>query len=118
MERTAALRQSDQLFESWAKTFMGKPISTQRLLHWIVDAICLAHSSKSLPVPTGLRAHSTRGLATSWALFEDVSMDIVCRSEGWSSYQSFSRLDVTATPIAHAVLGVGTSSGPTDSQPL
>ena len=86
VDRTAAFRQSDQLFVSWAKPYTGKPISTQRLSHWIVDAICLAYSSKGLSAPAGLRAHSTRGLATSWALFEGVSMDVVCRSAGWSSY--------------------------------
>lgn len=122
VDRTAAFRQSDQLFVSWAKPYTGKPISTQRLSHWIVDAICLAYSSKGLSAPAGLRAHSTRGLATSWALFEGVSMDVVCRSAGWSSYQTFVRfykLDVTATPVAHAVLGVGASrSGPSGSQPL
>ena len=77
---------------------------------------------KGLSAPAGLRAHSTRGLATSWALFEGVSMDVVCRSAGWSSYQTFVRfykLDNTATPVAHAVLGVGASrSGPSGSQPL
>ncbi|KAK0152765.1 hypothetical protein N1851_005700 [Merluccius polli] len=45
-----------------------------RLSHWIVEAISLAYDCRGLQPPLGLKAHSTRGMATSWALFRGVSV--------------------------------------------
>ncbi|KAI2667323.1 Signal recognition particle SEC65 subunit [Labeo rohita] len=73
-ERTRGFRGSDQLFVSWMRPRTGKPITKQRLSHWIVEAISLAYSSKGLVPPPGLRAHSTRGMSTSWALFKGVTL--------------------------------------------
>ena len=112
VERTRSFRKGDQLFVSWAKPHWGKPITKQRLSHWIVDAIALAYSSSGLQVPTGLRAHSTRGLATSWALFKGVSIQDICAAASWSSpltFARFYRLDVTSPGLTHAVLSVGSS---------
>ena len=36
LDRTRGFRKSDQLFVSWAKPHEGKPVSKQRLSHWIV----------------------------------------------------------------------------------
>ncbi len=71
IERTRKFRESDQLFVSWMKPRTGKPITKQRLSYWRVEAISLAYSSKRLVSPPGLRAHSTRGMSTSWALFKN-----------------------------------------------
>lgn len=112
MDRTQSVRQSDQLFVSWAKPHMGKPVSKQRLSHWIVGAIALAYTSRGLQPPAGLRAHSTRGLATSWALFRGVSIQEVCAAACWTSPHTFARfyrLDVTAPNLAHSVLSAGSS---------
>ncbi len=43
-ERTRGFRESDQLFVSWMKPRTGKPITKQRLSHWIVEAISFAYS--------------------------------------------------------------------------
>lgn len=110
VNRTEGFRQSDQLFVSWAKPRSGKPITKQRLSHWIVEAISLAYSSKGLTAPPGLRAHSTRGMSTSWALFKGVTIQDICDAASWSSPHTFARfykLDVTAQTLAHAVLSVG-----------
>ncbi|XP_026102951.1 uncharacterized protein LOC113074342 [Carassius auratus] len=109
-ERTKVFRESDQLFVSWAKPRTGKPITKQRLSHWIVEAISLAYSSKGLTPPSGLRAHSTRGMSTTWALFKGVTLQDICEAASWSSPHTFARfykLDVTAQTFAHAVLSVG-----------
>ncbi|KAI7790836.1 hypothetical protein IRJ41_002448 [Triplophysa rosa] len=100
MDRTKTFRKSDQLFISWAPPHTGNPIFKQRLSHWLVEAISMAYESMGVQPPGGLRAHSTRGMAASWALFS------------WTSPHSFVRyyrLDVTRTPVAHSVLGVGSS---------
>ncbi|XP_073701195.1 uncharacterized protein [Garra rufa] len=109
-ERTRGFRESDQLFISWMKPRTGKPITKQRLSHWIVEAISLAYSSRGLLPPHGLRAHSTRGISTSWALFKGVTLQDICEAASWSSPHTFARfykLDVTAQTLAHAVLSVG-----------
>ncbi|GAA6095931.1 uncharacterized protein LOC125138511, partial [Tachysurus ichikawai] len=112
MDRTNSFRRSDQLFVSWAPPHMGNPISKQRLSRWLVDAISLAYESRGLQPPGGLRAHSTRGLAASWALFGGVPLQDICAAASWSSPHTFVRhyrLDVTQTTVAHAVLSVGSS---------
>ncbi len=52
----------------------GKAVSKQRMAHWIVDAITLAYEAQGVPCPLRLRAHSTRGVASSWALARGASL--------------------------------------------
>ncbi|XP_038163380.1 uncharacterized protein LOC119798106 [Cyprinodon tularosa] len=109
VRRTIQVRKSDQLFVSWAKNHNGKAVSKQRLAHWITDAISLAYSSKGHQPPEGLRAHSTRGLSSSWALLRGVSLQEICAAASWASSHTFTRfykLDVTAPSLAHSVLSV------------
>lgn len=78
-----------------------------------MEGISLAYSSKSLVPPSGIRAHSTRGISTSWALFKGVTIQDICEVASWSSPLTFARfykLDVTAQTLAHAVLSVGSES--------
>ncbi|XP_059182347.1 uncharacterized protein LOC131961092 [Centropristis striata] len=107
VDRTGGFRRSDQLFVSWASPHRGKPITKQRLSHWVVEAIALAYAGQGLQPPVGLRAHSTRGVATSWALFRGVSVQDICAAASWSSPLTFVRfymLDVSAPCVASAVL--------------
>ncbi|XP_056316727.1 LOW QUALITY PROTEIN: uncharacterized protein LOC130231264 [Danio aesculapii] len=109
VNRTRSFRRSDQLFVSWATRRKGEAVSSQRLSHWIVEAIELAYTSRGLRSPEGLRAHSSRGIATSWALFRGISVRDICKAASWSSphtFIRFYRLDVTAPSLAHAVLNV------------
>lgn len=95
---------------SWVTSRLGRPISKQRLSHWIVEAISLAYESRGQLPPAGLRAHSTRGMATSWALFRGVSIKEIFEAANWATPHTFSRfyrLDVTASTLSHAVLQVG-----------
>ncbi|XP_052450263.1 uncharacterized protein LOC128011656 [Carassius gibelio] len=113
VERTAGFRKNDQLFVSWATPHKGKPLSRQRLSHWIVEAISLAYACRGSQPPEGLRAHSTRGMATSWALLRGVSVQEICAAASWATphtFVRFYRLNVSEPSLAHAVLGVSTSS--------
>ncbi|KAJ8380689.1 hypothetical protein SKAU_G00014670 [Synaphobranchus kaupii] len=110
VDRTKGFRKSNQLFVSWASTHRGKPVSRQRLSHWLVEAISRAYEYSGLQVPDGLWAHSTRGMATSWALFRGVSVQDICAAASWATphtFVRFYRLDVTAPSVAHSVLSVG-----------
>ncbi|XP_067290316.1 uncharacterized protein [Pseudorasbora parva] len=111
MERTAGFRKNDQLFVSWATPHKGKPLSRQRLSHWIVEAISIAYECRGSLPPEGLRAHSTRGMATSWALLKGVSVQEICAAASWATphtFVRFYRLDVSEPSLAHAVLGAST----------
>ncbi|XP_047663485.1 uncharacterized protein LOC113652359 [Tachysurus fulvidraco] len=101
VDRTAGFRTCEQLFVSWATPHTGKPLSRQRLSHWIVEAISVAYGCRGLQPPEGLRAHSTRGMAMSWALLRGVSVLDICSAA--------CRLDVGEPSLAHAVLGAGTT---------
>ncbi|KAK0143064.1 Sphingomyelin phosphodiesterase 4 [Merluccius polli] len=113
IDRTGGFRRSDQLFVSWANPHKGKPVTKQRLSHWVVEAIALAYTCQGLQPPVGLRAHSTRGLAASWALFRGVSVQDICAAASWSSPLTFVRfymLDVSAPPQSVSFAGYGVHS--------
>ncbi|KAI2647798.1 hypothetical protein H4Q32_031262 [Labeo rohita] len=97
IERSASFRKSDQLFVCFGGR-KGQPVTKQRLSRWIVDAIALAYSSLGLECPIGVRAHSTRGVASSWA-WSSISMAEICAAAGWASPSTFTRfysLDIPA----------------------
>ena len=107
IDRTKGCRRSDQLFVSCANPKKGKPITKQHLSHWVVEVIALVYTSQGLQPPVGLRAHLTRGLAASWALFRGVSIQDICVAASWSSPLTFVRfylLHVSTSCVAHAVL--------------
>ncbi|CAM4276047.1 unnamed protein product [Leuciscus chuanchicus] len=62
--RSAAFRLSEQLFVSFGRRTKGLAASKQSLSRWIVDAIAAAYASKHPQCPLGIRAHSTRGMAS------------------------------------------------------
>ncbi|XP_072235172.1 uncharacterized protein [Leuresthes tenuis] len=112
VDRTASFRGTDQLFVSWATPHKGKPLSRQRLSRWIVEAIVLAYRCRGLQPPAGLKAHSTRSMATSWALFKGIRVEDICAAASWSSrhtFVRFYRLNVSGPSLAHAVLESGAS---------
>jgi len=66
LELFASFRQSEQLFVCFGGRSKGDPVTKQRL--WkIVDAISKAYSSVGQVCPMGVKAHLTRGMASSWA---------------------------------------------------
>ena len=69
----------------------------------------MAHVSAGVPVPGQLRAHSTRGVASSWALTRGASVQEICDAANWSTpltFDTFYKLDVATSSVAHAVLGI------------
>uniref|UniRef100_A0A1A8PZ04 ribonuclease H n=1 Tax=Nothobranchius rachovii TaxID=451742 RepID=A0A1A8PZ04_9TELE len=114
VNRTENLRRGDQLFVSWGGPRKGKPVTKQRLSHWIVEAISMAYSCQGIQAPVGLRAHSTRGLSASWALFRGLSIQEICAAASWASPLAFARfykLDVSVPAMTHTILSVGSLAG-------
>ncbi len=78
VDRTQSFRTSDQLFVCHGGREKGNAVSKQRMAHWIVDAITLAYQAQGVPCPFRLRAHSTRSVASSWALARGASLTDIC----------------------------------------
>ncbi len=111
-DRTQSLRTSDQLFVCYGGQQKGKAVSKQRMAHWIVDAIALAYQAQGVPYPLRLRAHSTRGVASSWALARGASLTDICRAAGWATPNTFSRFySLCVEPVSSRVLTSGQGHG-------
>ena len=102
--RSAAFRLSEQLFVSFGGRAKGRAASKQTLSRWIVDAIAAAYASKDLQCPLGIRAHSTRGMASSWAWSSGISIHDICMAAGWASPSTFVRFYNLEVPALQAKL--------------
>ncbi len=108
-DRTQSFRTSEQLFVCYGGQQKGKAVSKQRMAHWIVDAITLAYEAQGVPCPLRLRAHSTRGVASSWALVRGALLADICRAAGWATPNTFARFySLRVEPVSSCVL---TSNG-------
>ncbi len=99
VDRSKVWRKSPQLLICFGAGRRGLATSKQRISHWVRDAISLAYEARKLPSPLSLRAHSTRGVASSQALFRGLPLEDICA--GWSSPHTFVRfynLDVDTAP--------------------
>ncbi len=106
--RTRSVRSSEQLFVCHGGQQKGKAVSKQRLAHWIVEAVALAYQSQGEPCPLGVRAHSTRSVASSHALVHGASLADICRAVGWATLNTFARFyNLRVEPVSSRVLGNG-----------
>ncbi len=104
--RTRSIRSSEQLFVCHGGQQKGKAVSKQRLAHWIVEAVALAYQSQGDPCPLGVRAHSTRSVASSHALAHGASLADICRAAGWATPNTFARFyNLRVEPVSSRVLG-------------
>ncbi len=87
------------------------------MAHWIVDAITLAYQAQGVPCPLRLRAHSTRGVASSWALARGASLTDICRAAGWATPNTFARFySLRVEPVSSRVLTSGQRHGEVPAQ--
>ncbi len=93
VDRSSQWRQSLQLLVCFGAGRKGLAVSKHTISHWVRDAwpISLAYEVHSLPSPLDIRAHSTRGVASSTALFRGVSLEDICMVAGWSSPHTFGK---------------------------
>lgn len=86
-----SFRTAKQLFVCYRGQQKGKAVSKQRMSHWIVDTITLAYQKQGLPCLLKLKAHSTRSIASSWALACSALLTDTCRAAGWATPNIFTR---------------------------
>jgi hypothetical protein len=100
----SVFRQTEQLFVSSSGRAKGLAASKQTLSRWIVDTIAMAYTTKGLECPLGVRAHSTRGMASSWAWSSGISLQDICMAAGWASPSTFLRFYNLEVPALQAKL--------------
>lgn len=114
LQRTRNHRRTDQLFVCFRPDLRGQPLSKARLSHWLVGAIKQAYIGAGVLLRSGVRAHSTRGMATSWASWRGESLDEICAAATWSAPSTFARFyqfNVAASTLfGERVLGVASGS--------
>ncbi len=101
VDRSKIWRKSSQLLVCFGAGRRRLATSKQRISHWVRDAISLAYEARKLPSPLSLRAHFTRGVASSQAFFRGVPLEDICVAAGWSSphtFVKFYNLDVDTAP--------------------
>ncbi|KAI2647501.1 ORF V: Enzymatic polyprotein [Labeo rohita] len=91
VDRTRHFRRTEQLFVCFGGQQKGNAVSKQRLAHWVVDAISLSYQNQGEACPLGVRAHSTRSVASSYALAHGASLADICRAAGWATPNTFAR---------------------------
>lgn len=91
VSRTGGFRLCDALFLCHTGPRRGLALSKQRLSKWIVEAILHAYRHGGSAVPRDVRAHSTRGMAASWASLRGVPLSDICSAASWASSCTFTR---------------------------
>ncbi len=105
VDRSKVWRKSSQLFVCFGAGRRG--LATSRISHWVRDAISMAYEARNLPSPLSLRAHSTRGVASSQALFRGVPLEDICVAAGWSTphiLSSFTTLTLIQLQVLRSCL--------------
>ena len=64
-----------------------KAVSKQTVSCWIVGAIRSAYEDSEM----NIKAHSTRAIGPSWALFKGASLNSVLEAADWSSDKTFKK---------------------------
>lgn len=98
---TASIRRSDQLFLCYGGPRRGCAVSKQRLSHWLVDVISHAYEASGHLLPSGVRGHSTRSIATSWAAWRGVPLGDICAAASWASPDTFARFYMVNVAAPH-----------------
>ncbi len=105
VDHTRSVRSSEQLFVCHGGQQKGKAVSKQRLAHWIVEVVILAYQLQGEPCPLGVRAHSTRSVASSHALAHGASLADICRAAGWVTPNTFAKFyNLRVEPVSSRVL--------------
>ncbi len=89
LKRTSAVRgETSKLFLTFKKGNVHGA-SKDSISRWIVDTVKIAYELAGNDDFTVARAHDTRSLSSSWALFQGVRVDEIMRAAFWSAETTF-----------------------------
>ncbi len=80
----------NHLFVCYGGKKKGKPVSKKTIASCIVKTIKVAYAAEGLDAP-GISAHSTRGTATSSAVFNGATFESVMRAADWRTRSTFAK---------------------------
>ena len=112
LERSCVFRSSNSLFIT--TTAPHRAASKDSVSRWIISAIKSAGDDALVTGP--IRAHDTRSVSTSWALFNGVSVEKIQKAAFWSNPNSFISCylkDVIAHEASFASASLRASRPPT-----
>ena len=118
VDRTKSIRASSSLFVATIAPHKG--VATSTLSRWLVECIEMAGTEAILSVR--VRAHDTRSVSSSWALFNGASLKEIQQAAFWSNSNSFTSCylkDVVvgeasyAAAVLRSSLKKSSGSGPT-----
>lgn len=89
LSATVSFRKTQSLLVILHGGRRGQMASSCTIASWLVKTIKKACYIQNLLVPGGIRAHSTRAVAASWAAYCRVSPETICRAATWSSRHTF-----------------------------
>ena len=89
VQATKAFRKSDQLLICFAGAKKGQAATKTTISRWVRTAVQSAYRARDLEPPQGIKAHDTRGVAASWAQFNNASLSDICDTASWSNQCTF-----------------------------
>jgi hypothetical protein len=91
LDRTKDIRKNRKRLLIAYKKGHDRDIVTNTVSGWIKKTVTLCYSlSKQEDIQvTGVKAHDVRGLAASWALFKNVSINAIMEACSWKSHNTF-----------------------------
>lgn len=89
LQATQSFRKSDHLLLQFQGPNKGQMASKITIARWIKIAISTCYLLKEKTPPAGIRAHSTRAVATSWAESASTSIEQICKAATWSNPSTF-----------------------------
>jgi hypothetical protein len=91
LEATRPFRKSDALFVCFQGKNKGQKASKATISRWVRRCIEVSYHKLGKELQGPVTAHSTRGMATTWAKFNNVSMDVICDTAAWGQPSTFTR---------------------------
>ncbi|XP_068088507.1 uncharacterized protein [Hyperolius riggenbachi] len=91
LERVENLRKTEALFVNFTGKLVGQKASKRTIANWIKLCILEAYKIMEVVPPKNLKAHSTRGTATTWAFRAGASPLEICKAATWKNLGTFMR---------------------------
>ncbi|XP_041427576.1 uncharacterized protein LOC121402927 isoform X1 [Xenopus laevis] len=91
IHKVSSFRKSENLLILFGGPRQGMGASKKVISAWIKECILMAYSSQTVPGPSSVKAHSTRGIAASWAFHAQVPADEICKAATWKNLHTFSK---------------------------
>ena len=99
---TKAFRKTDQFFVCYGDgPTKGQAASKATISRWVRRCISEAYLTRNRNPPKGLKAHQCRGIAATWAQFNNTSLNDILRSATWASsctFATFYQLNLASNP--------------------